>query len=170
VFLLRRRQHLYFCFGRLRVAVAIIAQYLPVDALRRHVPFLPKLKINHNRAKWADDSGWRGGEARLSSNTGGIFAKAASTSVDDSRDPNTVPACKCRPVTQLSLDGAGTVGGGGGDRARVSRLLVRDPAPCRPIEPARATRGAGRFRRRSLHATRRFVMRSRVTGPGLLLL
>ena len=57
-------------------------------------------------------------EARLSSNTGGIFAKLASTDVDDSRDFNTVQVCKRRPVTQLMRDGAGTLVEAEGDRAR----------------------------------------------------
>jgi hypothetical protein len=50
-------------------------------------------------AEAAAEARWqgRGSEATLA----GIFAKWAQPAVDDSRDPNTVQACKRRPVTQL---------------------------------------------------------------------
>ena len=75
----------------------------------------------------------------------GILPNGRQPAVDDSRDTNTVHACKRRPVTQLMRDGVGT-GGGGGTTAGVSQILSLRPRTMPPHRAGPRTTGAGRFR------------------------
>ncbi len=69
----------------------------------------------------------------------GILPNGRQPAVDDSRDPNTVHACKRRPVTQLMRDGVGTGGGGGDHGGGFQILSLSNPhhaAPSsRPAQP-----------------------------------